>query len=89
MKSLVVLVHAEGINFRCGGKLDLTSKGDHLEFSKMAAIKLPFSKYQRLIGLEFWFQCLNLYFQGQGTQWNQIQEPKAHMPAVLLFFLAF
>ena len=34
MESLVVLVHTVGINFRCGGKLDLTSEGGHLGFSK-------------------------------------------------------
>ena len=53
MESLVVLVHTVGINFRCGGKLDLTSEGCHLGFSKMTAVKLLFSKCQRLIGLEF------------------------------------
>ena len=53
MESLVVLVHTVGINFRCGGKLDLTSEGGHLGFFKMAAVKLLFSKCQRLIGLEF------------------------------------
>ena len=53
MESLVVLLHTVGINFRCGGKLDLTSEGGHLGFSKMAAVKLLFSKCQRLIGLEF------------------------------------
>ena len=51
MESLVVLVHTVGINFRCGGKLDLTSEGGHLGFFKMAAVKLLFSKCQRLIGL--------------------------------------
>ena len=34
MESLVVLVHTVGINFRCGGKLDLTSQGGHLGFSE-------------------------------------------------------
>ena len=53
MESLVVLVHTVGINFRCGGKLDLTTEGGHLGFSKMAAVILLFSKWQRLIGLEF------------------------------------
>ena len=53
MESLVVLVHTVGINFKRGDKLDLTSEGGHLRFSKMAAVKLLFSKYQRLIGLEF------------------------------------
>ena len=53
MESLVVLVHTVGINFRCGGKLDLTSEGGHLGFSKMVAVILLFSKCQRLIGLEF------------------------------------
>ena len=54
MESLVVvLVHTAGINFRCGGKLNLTSEGGYLGFSKLAAVKLLFSKSQRLIGLEF------------------------------------
>ena len=87
MESLVVLVHTIGIHFRCGGKLDLTSEGGHLGFSKMVAVKLLFSKCQRLIGLDFLFQCLNLYFQGQGIQWDVIQEPKAHMQAVFYYFL--
>ena len=55
-------------------------------FSKMAAVKLLFSKCQRLIGLEVSFQCLNLYFQGQRIQWDQIQEPIAHMQAVFIIF---
>ena len=38
MKSLGVRVHTVRINFRCGGKLDLTSGGGHLRFSKMAAV---------------------------------------------------
>ena len=32
------------------------------------------------------FQCLNLYFQGQRIQWDQIQEPIAHMQAVFFAF---
>ena len=86
MESLVVPVHTVGINFRCGGKLDLTSVGGHLGFSKMTAVKLLFSKCQRLTGLEFKFQCLNLYFQGQKIQWDHIQEPIAHMQAVFIVF---
>ena len=84
-----MLEHTVGINFRCGGKLDLTSEGGHLGFSKMAAVKLLFSKCQRLIGLEFYFHCLILYFQGQRIQWDQIQEPIAHIQAVFIIFLAF
>ena len=48
-----MLVHTVGINFSCGGKLDLTSEGGHLGYSKIAAVKLLFLKCQRLIGLEF------------------------------------
>ena len=38
MKFLPMLLHSIGFNFRCGGKLDLTSEGGHLGFSKMAAV---------------------------------------------------
>ena len=40
MKFSHVLVHSIGFNFRCGGKLDLTSEGGHLGFFKMAAMKI-------------------------------------------------
>ena len=39
MKSSGVLVHTVSFDFIWGGKLDLTSEGGHLGFSKMAAIK--------------------------------------------------
>ena len=44
MESLVVLVHTVGINFRCGGKLDLTSEGGHLGFSKNGRCQITFLK---------------------------------------------
>ena len=49
MKFLPMLLHSIGFNFRCGGKLDLTSEVGHLGFSKMAAV---FS----------FFQFLSFYF---------------------------
>ena len=53
MKSLGVLVHTISFNFRCGGKLNLTSEVGHLGFYKMAAVKSLFSKSLLLIDLEF------------------------------------
>jgi hypothetical protein len=52
MKSLGVLVHTISFNFRCGGKLDLTSEVGHLGFYKMAAVKSLFLKSQLLIDLQ-------------------------------------
>ena len=40
MKFSHELVYSIGFNFRCGGKLDLTSEGGHLGFFKMAAMKI-------------------------------------------------
>ena len=53
MKSLGVLVHTISFNFRCGGKLDLTSEVGHLGFYKMAAVQSLFSKSQ-LVGRPFY-----------------------------------
>ena len=53
MKSLLVSLHTISFNFRCGGKLDLTSEVSHLGFYKMAALKSLFSKSLLLIDLEF------------------------------------
>ena len=53
MKSLVVSLHTISFNFRCGGKLDLTSEVGHLGFYKLAAVRSLFSKSQLLIDLEF------------------------------------
>ena len=44
MESLVVLVHTVGINFRCGGKLDLTSEGGHLGFFQNGRHQITFLK---------------------------------------------
>ena len=45
MKFLPVLLHSMGFNFRCGGKLNLTSESGHLGFFKMAAVKLIFLNF--------------------------------------------